>query len=139
MKKLKEQWTILKDEKAPKVDRRDSAKEIINLQEELVKIKKDFEPIDLTMTKYSEFVPMDYKHDSKVKWGNSYTESPELTRAIDVVENCEAVAVMITRELIPTEPVDSQKFGMIVSAKCEKLIKAYYEERKLNIRDKSGK
>lgn len=141
MKKYKEQWAILKDEKSAKVDKRTAAKEIIKLQEELVKLKPDFECVDLGMTVYSEFAPKDYKHSGKVKWGDvdSWESAEEYAIPLRVVQNCEALAVQITRELLPSEPVDSQKFGMIVSAKTEKILKAYYEEKKLYIREKSGK
>lgn len=128
LKKLKELWTVLKDEEKPKVDRRSAMKEISKLQEELVKSDPTFEAYDLTMSKYAEFLPVEYKSSSKVKWGEEEELDVREKNAVRQVQRLESKAVQITRELIPTEPVDSQKFGMIVSAKTEKLLYAYYHE-----------
>jgi len=126
LKKLKELWTILKDEEKPKVDRRSAMKEISKLQEELVKSDPTFEAYDLTMSKYTEFLPVEYKSSSKVKWGEPVDPTPAEQKAIDLVQRMKSHAVQSTRELLPTEPVDSQKFGMIVSAETEKFLQAYF-------------
>jgi hypothetical protein len=127
LKKLKELWVILKDEEKPKVDKRSAIREVIKIQEELVKSDPTFEAYDLTMSKYAEFLPIEYRSNSKVKWGelDDYLDAKFL-KAVAFVQKMEAYAVQVTRELLPTEPVDSQKFGMIVSAKTEKLLSAYY-------------
>ena len=127
LKHLKVQWVILKDEKKPKVDRRSAIKEIIKTQE-LLKDDPTFVDIDLTMSQYAEFLPVEYRSNSKVKWGEEPNLDDRELNAVRQVQRFEAVAVQITRELIPTEPVDSQKFGMIVSAKTEKFLYAYYHE-----------
>lgn len=133
LKAYKDQWAILKDETSATVDKRTACKEIISLQEKLVKVKPDFEFVDLSMTKYSEFIPVDYKHTGKVNWREIGTLTPIEEQALHVVRACEAIAVQETRELIPKESVDTQKFGMIVSAKTEKIINAYYNEKKLKL------
>ena len=125
MKNLKTQWGILKDEKKPKIDRRKACKLIIDLSNEAKGLDPKFETIDMNNTQYSEFVPSTYKVVSNVNWGSIDDISFQEQKASDLVDRLEAIAVEKTKKRLPNEVEDSQKFGMIVSAYTDKLLKAY--------------
>ena len=83
------------------------------------------ETIDMNNTQYSEFVPSTYKVVSNVNWGSIDDISFQEQKASDLVDRLEAIAVEKTKKRLPNEAEDSQKFGMIVSAYTDKLLKAY--------------
>ena len=129
MKSLKARWAILKDEKQPKIDRRDACKSIIELSKEIKKLDKTFEEFDFASSKYAEFIPKGYIRESNVNWKTEYTVEEEtvdkIKLAAKMVENFEVQAVELTKQRLPNEPEDSQKFGMIVSAYTDKIERAY--------------
>ena len=125
MKNLKTQWGFLKDENKAKIDRRQACKRIIELSEEAKKLDPKFEMIDMNNTQYAEFVPSTYKVQSNVNWGDEVVPTEAEQRALDRLERLESLAVQRIRKKLPKESDDSQKFGMIVSAYTDKLIRIY--------------
>jgi hypothetical protein len=125
MKDLKTQWTFLKDESKAKIDRRQACKRIIELSELAKKNDPKFEMIDMNNTKYAEFIPKLYKADSNVNWGEIDSISTAELTALHTLRRLEAIAVDEIRVKLPKESDDSQKFGMIVSAYTDKLIRIY--------------
>ena len=125
MKDLKTQWTFLKDESKAKIDRRQACKRIIELSELAKKNDPKFEMIDMNNTKYAEFIPKLYKADSNVNWGEEIIPTEAEQRALDKLKRLEGIAVQSIRIKLPNEADDSQKFGMIVSAFTDKLVRIY--------------
>ena len=125
MKDLKTQWTFLKDESKAKIDRRQACKRIIELSELAKKNDPKFEMIDMNNTKYAEFIPKLYKADSNVNWGEEIIPTEAEQKALDKLVRLEGIAVQSIRIKLPNEADDSQKFGMIVSAYTDKLIRIY--------------
>ena len=125
MRNLKTQWGFLKDDSKAKIDRRQACKRIIELSEEAKKLDPKFEMIDMSNTQYAEFVPSTYKVQSNVNWGKEVIATPAEQMALDKLERLETLAVQSIRKKLPNESDDSQKFGMIVSAYTEKLVKIY--------------
>lgn len=125
MKTLKTQWGFLKDDKKAKIDRRQACKRIIELSEEAKKLDPKFEMIDMNNTQYAEFVPTTYKVQSNVNWGEEVVPTEAEQAALDKLQRLESIAVQSIRKKLPNESDDSQKFGMIVSAFTDKLVKIY--------------
>ncbi len=125
MKTLKTQWGFLKDESKAKIDRRQACKRIIELSEEAKKLDPKFEMIDMNNTQYAEFVPTTYKVQSNVNWGEEVIPTEAEQAALDKLQRLESIAVQSIRKKLPNESDDSQKFGMIVSAFTDKLVKIY--------------
>ena len=125
MKTLKTQWGFLKDESKAKIDRRQACKRIIELSEEAKKLDPKFEMIDMNNTQYAEFVPTTYKVQSNVNWGEEVIPTEAEQAALDKLQRLESIAVQSIRKKLPKESDDSQKFGMIVSAYTDKLIRIY--------------
>ena len=125
MKDLKTQWGFLKDDKKAKIDRRQACKRIIELSEEAKKLDPKFEMIDMNNTQYAEFVPTTYKVQSNVNWGEEVVPTEAEQAALDKLQRLESIAVQSIRKKLPNESDDSQKFGMIVSAFTDKLVKIY--------------
>ena len=125
MKDLKTQWNILKDESKAKIDRRQACKLIIALSDLAKKNDPKFEVIEMNNTKYAEFVPTTYKVQSNVNWGEEVVATEAEQRALDKLKRLEAIAVKEIKINLPKESDDSQKFGMIVSAYTDKLIRIY--------------
>jgi len=125
MKDLKTQWVILKDKSKAKIDRRQSCKQIIKLSEKAKELDPKFEMIDMNNTQYAEFVPTTYKVASNVNWGEIDSISTAELTALHTLRRLEAIAVDEIRVKLPKESDDSQKFGMIVSAYTDKLIRIY--------------
>ena len=125
MKTLKTQWGFLKDESKAKIDRRQACKRIIELSEEAKKLDPKFEMIDMNNTQYAEFVPTTYKVQSNVNWGEAVIPTEAEQAALDKLQRLESIAVQSIRKKLPNESDDSQKFGMIVSAFTDKLVKIY--------------
>ena len=125
MKTLKTQWGFLKDESKAKIDRRQACKRIIELSEEAKKLDPKFEMIDMNNTQYAEFVPTTYKVQSNVNWGEEVVPTEAEQAALDKLQRLESIAVQSIRKKLPNESDDSQKFGMIVSAFTDKLVKIY--------------
>ena len=125
MKDLKTQWGFLKDDSKAKIDRRQACKRIIQLSELAKSNDPKFETIDMNNTVYAEFVPKLYKADSNVNWGEEIVPTKAEQLALDKLERLEGIAVQSIRKKLPNEADDSQKFGMIVSAFTEKLVKVY--------------
>ena len=125
MRNLKTEWIILKDESKAKIDRRQSCKQIIKLSEKAKELDPKFEMIDMNNTQYAEFVPTTYKVASNVNWGEIDSISTAELTALHTLRRLEAIAVDEIRVKLPKEPDDSQKFGMIVSAYTDKLIRIY--------------
>ena len=125
MKDLKTQWVILKDESKAKIDRRQACKRIIQLSDLAKKSDPKFEVIDMNNTKYAEFVPTTYKVQSNVNWGEEVVATEAEQTALDKLKRLEAIAVQEIKIKLPKESDDSQKFGMIVSAYTDKLIRIY--------------
>lgn len=125
MKTLKTQWGFLKDESKAKIDRRQACKRIIELSEEAKKLDSKFDVIDMSNTQYAEFVPTTYKVQSNVNWGEEVIATEAEQRSLDKLERLETLAVQSIRKKLPNESDDSQKFGMIVSAYTDKLIRIY--------------
>jgi hypothetical protein len=125
MKTLKTQWGFLKDESKAKIDRRQACKRIIELSEEAKKLDPKFEIIDMNNTQYADFVPTTYKVQSNVNWGKEVIATEAEQRSLDKLERLETLAVQSIRKKLPNESDDSQKFGMIVSAYTDKLIRIY--------------
>ena len=125
MKTLKTQWGFLKDESKAKIDRRQACKRIIELSEEAKKLDPKFEMIDMNNTQYAEFVPTTYKVQSNVNWGEEVIPTEAEQAALDKLQRLESIAVQSIRKKLPNESDDSQKFGMIVSAYTDKLIRIY--------------
>lgn len=125
MKTLKTQWGFLKDESKAKIDRRQACKRIIELSTEAKKLDPKFEIIDMNNTQYAEFVPTTYKVQSNVNWGDEVIATEAEQRALDKLKRLEAIAVQEIKIKLPKESDDSQKFGMIVSAYTDKLIRIY--------------
>ena len=125
MKTLKTQWGFLKDDKKAKIDRRQACKRIIELSEEAKKLDPKFEMIDMNNTQYAEFVPTTYKVQSNVNWGEEVVPTEAEQAALDKLQRLESIAVQSIRKKLPNESDDSQKFGMIVSAYTDKLIRIY--------------
>ena len=98
---------------------------IIELSNEAKGLDPKFETIDMNNTQYSEFVPKTYKVVTNVNWGDIDKISISEQKASDLVDRLEAIAVEKTRKRLPNEAEDSQKFGMIVSAYTDKLLRAY--------------
>lgn len=121
MKNLKTQWGFLKDESKAKVDKRQACKRIIELSTEAKNLDPKFEFIDMNNTQYAEFVPATYKVASNVNWGDDW-DGKFGKQEMERLAKFTALAVYITRQRLPKEPDDSQKFGMIVSATTDKLI-----------------
>lgn len=122
MKFLKQHWKVLKDEKANVNDKKISYEKIMTLQSEIQELDPTFNVIDLETTKYAEFKSKNFKSNLKSnvnwpKWDGKFGE-----REMKELEKWTAVAVQITRDRLPLEPEDSQKFGMIVSATTDKLL-----------------
>lgn len=122
---LKGEWLILKNDKAAKIDRRKACKTIIDLSIKAQTLDKKFNSIDMNMTQYAEFVPKDYKVDSNVNWEIIELYTEEEKKALELLKRLEGVAVAEIHQKLPNEPLDSQKFGMIVSAYTEKLVHIY--------------
>ena len=125
MKDLKTQWNILKDESKAKIDRRQACKLIIALSDLAKKNDPKFEVIEMNNTKYAEFVPTTYKVQSNVNWGEEVVATEAEQRALDKLKRLESIAVQEIKIKLPKESDDSQKFGMIVSAYTDKLIRIY--------------
>ena len=125
MKTLKTQWGFLKDESKAKIDRRQACKRIIELSTEAKKLDPKFEIIDMNNTQYAEFVPTTYKVQSNVNWGEEVVPTEAEQAALDKLQRLESIAVQSIRKKLPNESDDSQKFGMIVSAFTDKLVKIY--------------
>ena len=125
MKDLKTQWGILKDESKAKIDRRQACKLIIALSDLAKKNDPKFEVIEMNNTKYAEFVPTTYKVQSNVNWGEEVVATEAEQTALDKLKRLEAIAVQEIKIKLPKESDDSQKFGMIVSAYTDKLIRIY--------------
>ncbi len=125
MRNLKTEWIILKDESKPKIDRRQSCKQIIKLSEKAKELDPKFEMIDMNNTQYADFVPSTYKVQSNVNWGDEVEPTEAEQNALDKLERLESLAVQKIRKRLPKESDDSQKFGMIVSAYTDKLIRIY--------------
>ena len=125
MRTLKTEWIILKDESKAKIDRRQACKRIIELSEEAKKLDPKFEMIDMNNTQYAEFVPTTYKVQSNVNWGEEVVPTEAEQAALDKLQRLESIAVQSIRKKLPNESDDSQKFGMIVSAFTDKLVKIY--------------
>ena len=125
MKDLKTQWVILKDESKAKIDRRQACKLIIALSDLAKKNDPKFEVIEMNNTKYAEFVPTTYKVQSNVNWGEEVVATEAEQTALDKLKRLEAIAVQEIKIKLPKESDDSQKFGMIVSAYTDKLIRIY--------------
>ena len=125
MKDLKTQWVILKDESKAKIDRRQACKLIIALSDLAKKNDPKFEVIEMNNTKYAEFVPSTYKVQSNVNWGEEVVATEAEQAALDKLKRLEAIAVQEIKIKLPKESDDSQKFGMIVSAYTDKLIRIY--------------
>ena len=125
MKDLKTQWGFLKDESKAKIDRRQACKLIIALSDLAKKSDPKFEVIDMNNTKYAEFVPTTYKVQSNVNWGEEVVATEAEQTALDKLKRLEAIAVQEIKIKLPKESDDSQKFGMIVSAYTDKLIRIY--------------
>ena len=125
MRNLKTEWIILKDESKPKIDRRQSCKQIIKLSEKAKELETKFEMIDMNNTQYADFVPSTYKVQSNVNWGDEVEPTEAEQNALDKLERLESLAVQKIRKRLPKESDDSQKFGMIVSAYTDKLIRIY--------------
>ena len=125
MRNLKTEWIILKDESKAKIDRRQSCKQIIKLSEKAKELDPKFEMIDMNNTQYAEFVPSTYKVASNVNWGDEVEPNEAEQAALDKLERLESLAVQRIRKKLPKESDDSQKFGMIVSAYTDKLIRIY--------------
>ena len=125
MKTLKTQWGFLKDDKKAKIDRRQACKRIIELSEEAKKLDPKFEMIDMNNTQYAEFVPTTYKVQSNVNWGEEVIPTKAEQAALDKLQRLESISVQSIRKKLPNESDDSQKFGMIVSAYTDKLIRIY--------------
>ena len=125
MKTLKTQWGFLKDDKKAKIDRRQACKRIIELSEEAKKLDPKFEMIDMNNTQYAEFVPTTYKVQSNVNWGEEVVPTKAEQDALDKLQRLESLAVQSIKNKLPNESDDSQKFGMIVSAYTDKLIRIY--------------
>ena len=125
MKDLKTQWVILKDESKAKIDRRQACKLIIALSDLAKKNDPKFEVIEMNNTKYAEFVPSTYKVQSNVNWGEEVVATEAEQTALDKLKRLEAIAVQEIKIKLPKESDDSQKFGMIVSAYTDKLIRIY--------------
>ena len=125
MKDLKTQWRILKDESKAKIDRRQACKLIIALSDLAKKNDPKFEVIEMNNTKYAEFVPSTYKVQSNVNWGEEVVATEAEQTALDKLKRLEAIAVQEIKIKLPKESDDSQKFGMIVSAYTDKLIRIY--------------
>ena len=125
MKDLKTQWAFLKDESKAKIDRRQACKLIIALSDLAKKNDPKFEVIEMNNTKYAEFVPTTYKVQSNVNWGEIDSISTAELTALHTLQRLEAIAVQEIKIKLPKESDDSQKFGMIVSAYTDKLIRIY--------------
>ena len=125
MRNLKTEWIILKDESKPKIDRRQSCKQIIKLSEKAKELDPKFEMIDMNNTQYADFVPSTYTVQSNVNWGDEVEPTEAEQNALDKLERLESLAVQKIRKRLPKESDDSQKFGMIVSAYTDKLIRIY--------------
>ena len=125
LKDLKTQWGILKDESKAKIDRRQACKLIIALSDLAKKNDPKFEVIEMNNTKYAEFVPTTYKVQSNVNWGEEVVATEAEQTALDKLKRLEAIAVQEIKIKLPNESDDSQKFGMIVSAYTDKLIRIY--------------
>ena len=125
MKTLKTQWGFLKDDKKAKIDRRQACKRIIELSEEAKKLDPKFEMIDMNNTQYAEFVPTTYKVQSNVNWGEEVVPTKAEQNALDKLKRLESISVQEIKNKLPNESDDSQKFGMIVSAYTDKLIRIY--------------
>ena len=125
MKDLKTQWGFLKDESKAKIDRRQACKLIIALSDLAKKNDPKFEVIEMNNTKYAEFVPSTYKVQSNVNWGEEVVATEAEQTALDKLKRLEAIAVQEIKIKLPKESDDSQKFGMIVSAYTDKLIRIY--------------
>ena len=125
MRTLKTEWIILKDESKAKIDRRQACKLIIALSDLAKKNDPKFEVIEMNNTKYAEFVPSTYKVQSNVNWGEKVVATEAEQTALDKLKRLEAIAVQEIKIKLPKESDDSQKFGMIVSAYTDKLIRIY--------------
>jgi len=125
MMKLKTEWSILKNDLLAKVDRRVACENVIELSKLANNLDPTFEVIDMSVTKYAEFLPKKYQVKSNVNWGTIEKMTKQELAALQLVHRLESVAVEHIKKKLPTEAVDSQKFGMIVSAFTEKLLKAY--------------
>ena len=114
LKELKIQWAILKNEEAPKVDRRESCKKIVEIENKIKEIDPTFNTVDLNSTQYAEFVPSEIRATTSVNWGevdDSFGKEEQAT-----LEKWTAVAVRIAKKRLPRESVETQKFGMVVNA-----------------------
>ena len=125
LKDLKTQWGFLKDESKAKIDRRQACKLIIALSDLAKNNDPKFEVIDMNNTKYAEFVPTTDKVQSNVNWGEEVVATEAEQTALDKLKRLEAIAVQEIKIKLPNESDDSQKFGMIVSAYTDKLIRIY--------------
>jgi len=125
MKDLKTSWVILKNEKESVSERKNACKTIIDLSNKAKEIDPKFDVIDMNNTQYSDFVPKTYQVKSNVNWGSIDKISLAESKALDLVLRLEAVAVQQIKQKLPNEAEDSQKFGMIVSAFTDKLLRAY--------------
>lgn len=126
MRNLKSEWTILKDEKKAKIDRRKACKSIIELSEMAKELDPKFEIIGMNNTNYAEFVPKTYKSNSNVNWERPVIKIAEkYDVAVNLAFDMEEIAIQWTKFRLPNEPEDSQKFGMITNANTEKLLRAY--------------
>lgn len=122
---LKTQWSILKDDTKSKAVRIVACGKVCMLSEDAKELDPKFEMIDMNNTKYAEFLPEKYIAKSDVHWGVITIYTKEEERALETLQRLEAIAVGEIHKKLPIERMDSQKFGMIVSAYTEKLVHIY--------------
>ena len=125
---LKTQWGILKNDKLSDHVRKQSCEKIIKLSEQAKVLDPKFEMIDMNNTMFSEFVPDKYIAKTDVHWVKpiDITDCNNAVKSSqDVLDDLESLAVIRTKQRLPKERMDSQKFGMIVSNYTEKYIALY--------------
>lgn len=125
---LKTQWGILKDDKKTKKERKTACERICSLSDTAKELDPKFEMIDMNNTMYAEFLPDKYIVKTDVNWVEPIDIkdcSQAVKSAHDVLDDLESLAIIRTKERLPKERMDSQKFGMIVSAYTDKYIALY--------------
>lgn len=122
---LKTQWSVLKDDKKTKQERMFACGRICHLSETAKELDPKFEMIDMNDTRYAEFLPETYISKSDVKWGVVGVINKQEEKALELLQRLEAISVGEIHKKLPKERMDSQKFGMIVSAYTEKLVHIY--------------
>ena len=126
MQNLKIEWSILKDDTKDKGARLGACARICKLSEEAKELNPNFEIIDMNNTKYAEFLPEKYVAKSDVNWDRPILKvERDYENTVNIVFDLEQIAFAWTKFRLPKERTDSQKFGMIVNANTEKLLKAY--------------